>query len=138
MGNEGYEVRCKSHEQRSSVEDHCNRTGLQGQDLLAGDQQLRDNCDQGGEKDWRVCDSRLVPYQDSGEAGHKGRSEDYVRQGGEGGRKASQDRCEGLCGSSVEEADLELRITVVLACLLRGPAAVGIPRSRLEMGIVRP
>merc|ERR1719201_2223167 len=136
--HEGYEVWCQGHEQRSFAEDHCHRTGLQGQDLLAGAQQFRDNCDQGGEKDWCLRNSWLVPYQDSGEAGHEGRSEVHVWQGGEGCRKASQDRREGLCGSSFEEADLELRSAVALACPLRGLLAVGIPPSRLEMGNVRP
>merc|ERR1719162_2482865 len=84
------------------------------QGFFASDEQLRGHCHQGGEKDRRVRNPRLVPHQDSDEASHKGRSEDNVWQGDEGGRKASQDRREGLCGSSLEEADLEWRIAFLL------------------------
>merc|ERR1739849_69928 len=64
----------------------------------------------------------------------KGRSEEHLRQRDEGCGEASQDNCEGLPGSSIEEADLEQRSVTALLCLLRGFLAVGIPWCRLEMG----
>merc|ERR1711862_55221 len=91
---------------------------------------------EGGQEDGCVCNSWVVSHQDPGEASHKGRSEEHFRQGRQGCGKASQDDCESLPGSSIEEADLEQRRVTALSCLLRGLLAVGIPWCRLEMGSV--
>merc|ERR1711904_503930 len=93
---------------------------------------------EGSEEDWCVCNSRAVSHQDPGEASHQGRSEEHLRQGCEGCGKASQDDCEGLPGSSIEEADLEQRSVTALLSLFRGLLAVGIPWCRLDMGSVWP
>merc|ERR1712187_960972 len=83
-------------------------------DMLTGDEQLCGHCHKGGEEDGRVRNSRLVPYQDPDEASHKGRSEDDVRQGGQGRGEASQEGCEGLPSGSIEETDLKQGSAVAL------------------------
>merc|ERR1712050_142629 len=121
----------KSHEQRHFAEDDCNGTGAQVENVLSGVQHFREHRQQGGEEDGRVRYSRFVPNQDPNKAGHQSGSEGHLWQGDEGQGQASEDCCEGVSRSCVEEADLKQRF--VVTCLLRGFLAVGIPRSGLEM-----
>ena len=46
-----------------------------------------------------------VPHQDLNKPSHQGRSQGDVWQGGQGQGKASEDCCEGVSRSCVEEAD---------------------------------
>merc|ERR1712146_665439 len=50
---------------------------------------------------------RAVQDQDPDKASHEGRSEEHLRQGDEGRRKASQESRKGIPGCRLEEADLK-------------------------------
>merc|ERR1711870_47711 len=109
--HEGDEGWCKGHDQRSFAEDNCRRAWLEDKGVLTGDQQHRGHCHKGGEDDGRVHNSRLVSYQDRGEA--------------------SQEDCEGLPDGRIEETDLEQKSAVALCAF----SEVSLPWESHEAGL---
>merc|ERR1711904_224280 len=96
----------QGHDQGSFSEGHCRGAWLEGKGVLTSLQQLGRHRNQRSEKDRPLHCSRFVPYQDPCEAGNKGRSEEHLRQGGQGFGETSKDSREGLPGARFEETDL--------------------------------
>merc|ERR1712146_123897 len=81
--------------------------GIETESVLGCFEQHRRNRYERSEEDRCLHSAWSVPNQDPHQASHKGRSEEHIRQRGEGGGEASKDHRQGLPSGSIEEADLE-------------------------------
>merc|ERR1712196_249522 len=88
-------------------------------------------CLHGGEKDWHLHASRLVPSQAPHQASHEGRGQEYLRQGGESCRQTGEENCQSFPSGSSEGADLDPTPEGGNDSISRGSADVGIPQSEL-------
>merc|ERR1712072_1075125 len=91
----------------SDYQDIGRAAWLEAEGLQRDRRVLGGACCPGGEKDWHLHNSRLVPPQDSYQASHEGRGQEHLRQRGQGFRQTGKEDYQGFPSGSSEGADLD-------------------------------
>merc|ERR1711924_62888 len=129
-GNEGNHCHWQANDEGSDYQDLGRAAWLGAEGLHRGHRVPRGACCPGGEKDWHLHTSRLVPPQAPHQASHEGGGQDYLRKRDEGCGKTRKENRQGFPSGSSEGADLD-HTPGGNDSISRGSADVGIPQSEL-------